>query len=81
MRYNSFGVDDIQGFALIYLMKYGSIFLIGGGRMDFDFYGNAVQEYMTEFAENTRRILKKIKIPQEEIELAIQEEQEKIEKL
>lgn len=49
--------------------------------MDFDFYGNAVQEYMTEFAENTRRILKKIKIPQEEIELAIQEEQEKIEKL
>ena len=49
--------------------------------MDFDFYGNAVHEYMTEFAENTRRILKKIKIPQEEIELSIQEEQEKIEKL
>lgn len=49
--------------------------------MDYDFYGNAVQEYMTEFAENTRRILKKIKIPQEEIELSIQEEQEKIEKL
>ena len=49
--------------------------------MEFDFYGDAVREYLTEYAENTRRILKKIKIPQEEIELSIQEEQEKIEKL
>ena len=31
--------------------------------MDFEFYGDAVQEYLTEYAENTRRILKKIKIP------------------
>ena len=49
--------------------------------MDFDFYGDAVQDYMTEYAENTCHILKKIKIPQEEIELSIQEEQEKNEKL
>ena len=49
--------------------------------MDFDFYGDAVQEYLTEYAENTRRILKKIKIPQVEIELQIQEEKERIEKL
>ena len=55
--------------------------MIGGAAMDFDFYGDAVQEYLIEYAENTRRILKKIKIPQEEIELSIQEEQEKIEKL
>lgn len=39
--------------------------------MDFDFYGNAVQEYLAEFEENTRRVLKKIKIPQAEIELHI----------
>lgn len=49
--------------------------------MDFDFYGNAVKEYMTEFAENTRKVLKRIKIPQAEIELQIQEEKERIEKL
>lgn len=49
--------------------------------MDFDFYGNAVQEYLAEFEENTRRVLKKIKIPQAEIELQIQDEKEKIEKL
>ena len=49
--------------------------------MDFDFYGDAIQEYLTEYAENTRRVLKKIKIPQVEIELQIQEEKERIEKL
>ena len=49
--------------------------------MDFDFYGNAVQEYLAEFEENTRRVLKKIKIPQAEIELQIQDEKEKIGKL
>lgn len=49
--------------------------------MDFDFYGNAVQEYMTEFEDNTRRVLKKLKIPQEEIESQIQTEKERIEKL
>ena len=49
--------------------------------MDFDFYGNAVQEYMTEFEENTRKVLKRIKIPQDEIDLHIQEEQKRIEEL
>ena len=49
--------------------------------MDFDFYGDAVQEYLTEYSENIRRVLKKIKIPQAEIELQIQDEKEKIEKL
>ena len=49
--------------------------------MDFDFYGNSVQEYMTEFEDNTRRVLKKLKIPQEEIESQIQSEKERIEKL
>ena len=49
--------------------------------MDFDFYGDAVQEYLTEYSENIRRVLKKIKIPQAEIELQIQEGKEKIEKL
>lgn len=49
--------------------------------MDFDFYGDAVQEYLTEYSENIRRVLKKIKILQAEIELQIQEEKEKIEKL
>lgn len=39
--------------------------------MNFDFYGNAVEEYMAEFAENTRRVLGNIKIPKEEIELHI----------
>ena len=60
---------------------YGIILSNGGGQMDFDFYGNAVQEYLAEFEENTRRVLKKIKIPQAEIELQIQDEKEKIEKL
>lgn len=49
--------------------------------MDFDFYGEAVQEYMDEFAENARRIQNKIKIPQSEIELLIQGEKDKIDKL
>ena len=49
--------------------------------MDFDYYGDAVQEYLAEYAENTRRVLKNIKIPQTEIELQIQEEEDKIEKL
>ena len=48
------------------------------GQIEYDFYGYAVQEYLTEYEENARRILKKIKIPQEEIELSIQEGQEKI---
>lgn len=46
--------------------------------MDFDFYGDAIQEYMAEFAENTRRVLKRIKIPQAEIDLQIQEEGESL---
>lgn len=49
--------------------------------MNFDFYGNAVQEYMTEFSENIRNVSKRVKIPQEEIDLHIQEEQKRIEEL
>ena len=48
---------------MLFITNDDTIISIGGGRMDFDFYGNTIQEYMTEFEENTRHVLEKIKIP------------------
>lgn len=49
--------------------------------MKFDLYGNAVEEYMTEYSRMTRETMKKVKASNEEIEYMIQSEKESIEKL
>jgi len=49
--------------------------------MEFDLYGNAVEEYMTEYSRMTRETMKKAKASNEEIEYMIQNEKQKIEKL
>lgn len=49
--------------------------------MEFDLYGHAVEEYMTEYSRMTRETMKKAKASEEEIEYMIQNEKEKIEQL
>lgn len=49
--------------------------------MDFDFYGNAVDEYMADYSESTRNTLRKANVSDDEIKFMIQNERENIERL
>ena len=49
--------------------------------MNYDFYGNAVEEYMRDYSESTTETLKKVNVDDEEIEYMIQKERQYIEKL
>lgn len=49
--------------------------------MNYDFYGNAVEEYMRDYSESTTKTLKKANVDDEEIEYMIQKERQYIEKL
>lgn len=49
--------------------------------MDFDLYGNANEEYMAEYSESAKKLMKKAKIADKEIEAEIQDERNRIEKL
>mgnify|MGYP006862821268 CR=1 FL=1 len=42
--------------------------------MNYDFYGNAVEEYMRDYSESTTETLKKVNVDDEEIEYMIQKE-------
>lgn len=49
--------------------------------MDFDFYGNAVEEYMAGYSEMTKSTLKKAKVSDDEIDFMIQNERKTLERL
>ena len=47
--------------------------------MNYDFYSNAVEEYMRDYSESTTETLKKVNVDDEEIEYMIQKERQYIE--
>lgn len=49
--------------------------------MDFDFYGNAVEEYIADYSEMTKSTLKKAKVSDDEIDFMIQNERNILERL
>ena len=49
--------------------------------MNFDFYGNAVEEYMAGYSEMTKSTLKKAKASDDEIDFMIQNERKTLERL